>query len=66
MSITEPPGTEIQLPPPAVADSFRFVQVLKILIVGMPDSWDCKMFPLNIGFHYAQVPFEAGFTVRVI
>ena len=65
MSISEPPGTEIQQSP-AVADSFRFVQVLKFLIVGMPDSRDCKIFPLNIGFHYAQVPFEAGFTVRVI
>jgi hypothetical protein len=36
--------------------------VLEILILGSPDSRDCKIFLLNADFRYAHFSFKTVFT----
>jgi hypothetical protein len=47
----------------SVAGRFLFIQVLIVWILGTPDTQDCKIFPLQTGFCYVQIPFKTGFNV---
>ena len=54
LPITDPPGTE----------SFFLLETGSVKSVTWSlDPKDCKRFPVEAGFRFAQVPFKAGFAV---
>jgi hypothetical protein len=46
----------------SVVGSFRLIQVIEVWLLGTPDPWECKSFPLKTDFRYAQVTFKTGLT----
>jgi len=43
---------------------YLLICVLYVRITGTPNHPECKIFPLEKGFHHAHVPFTTGFTVN--
>jgi hypothetical protein len=59
LSIKEPQWTGFFV---VVTERFHLVQVLEMWILGNPYPQNCKSFPLNMDFRYAQVPFKNKFN----